>query len=70
MSEVPVAAPDEPIVDLLGRMTEATDGRAIVLADGRLVGLVSPTDISRTVSLAAFRPAKPPRVGTGSISGG
>jgi putative phosphoribosyl transferase len=32
--------------------------------------LQAPTDISRTVSLAAFRPAKPPRVGTGSISGG
>ncbi len=70
MSDVPVAAPDEPIVDLLGRMTEATDGRALVLADGQLVGLVSPTDISRTVSLAAFRPANPPRVGSGSSSGG
>jgi Zn-dependent protease/CBS domain-containing protein len=68
MSEVPVAAPDEPIVDLLGRMTEATDGRALVLADDRLVGLVSPTDISRTVSLAAFRPPRPLRAGSGSIS--
>jgi Zn-dependent protease len=66
MSDVPVAAPEEPIVDLLGRMTDATDGRALVLADGQLVGLVSPTDISRTISLAAFRPEKPGRVGNRS----
>ena len=69
MPEVPVAAPDEPIVDLLGRMSEATDGRALVLADGQLVGLVSPTDISRTVSLAAFRPTGGVRTGSGSTSG-
>lgn len=70
MSEVPVAAPDEPIVDLLGRMTDATDGRALVLADGELVGLVSPTDISRTVSLAALRPTRSARVAGGARSGG
>ncbi len=58
MSDVPVAAPEEPIVDLLGRMTGATDGRALVFSDGQLAGLVSPTDISRTVSLAAFRPER------------
>jgi Zn-dependent protease/CBS domain-containing protein len=69
MSDVPVAAPEEPIVDLLGRMTDATDGRALVLVDGQLVGLVSPTDISRTVSLAAFRPSRSSRVAGGSTSG-
>jgi hypothetical protein len=66
MSDVPVAVPEEPIVDLLGRMTEATDGRALVLVDGQLVGLVSPTDISRTVSLAALRPSRYGRVAGGS----
>jgi Zn-dependent protease/CBS domain-containing protein len=68
MSDVPVAAPEEPIVDLLGRMTEATDGRALVFKDGQLVGLVSPTDISRTVSLAAFRPARAVPAGSSSSS--
>jgi Zn-dependent protease/CBS domain-containing protein len=69
MPDAPVAAPDEPIVDLLSRMTDATDGRALVLKDGHLVGLVSPTDISRTVSLAAFRPLRSRRVADDSSGG-
>ena len=51
-SEVPVARPDEPLLDLLGRMQGCTDGRAVVLDGGRVVGVVSPSDVTRTLQVA------------------
>ncbi len=63
--EVPTARPDEPLLALLPRMRGCTDGRAVVLDDmGRVIGLVSPTDISRTLQLAdlqSFDAYPPPR---------
>lgn len=52
VAEIPVARPDEPLTDLLPRMEGCTDGRAVVLDQGRVVGVVSPTDIARTLQLA------------------
>ena len=54
MSEEPVAAPDEPLNDLLPRLGVQTGGRALVLGRGRLVGIVSPQDISRAVERSEF----------------
>ncbi|GAB3483967.1 CBS domain-containing protein [Amycolatopsis cihanbeyliensis] len=51
MVEVPTARPDEELVALLPRMYGCADGRALVFDNGDLVGIVSPTDISRAVSL-------------------
>lgn len=42
MSECQCAA-----ADLLPRLTGCADRRALVLSDGRLVGIVSPSDITR-----------------------
>jgi Zn-dependent protease len=51
--EVPTARPDEPLLTLLPRMRGCSDGRAVVLDElGRVVGLVSATDISRVMQLA------------------
>ena len=50
--EIPVARPDEPLTDLLPRLEGCTDGRAVVLDGGRVVGVVSPSDIARTLQLA------------------
>ncbi|MGD0881034.1 MAG: site-2 protease family protein [Acidimicrobiales bacterium] len=56
MTEVPLGSPGEPIPDLLQRMHASPDGRALVLdADGRLVGIVSPSDIARLVQLSMLR---------------
>ena len=56
LGEVPAADPDEPIPDLLERMQQAPDGRALVIGpDRRLVGIVSPSDIARYVQLAVLR---------------
>ena len=53
---VPTAHPDEPLVSLLPRMQGCSDGRAVVLdAYGRVIGVVSSTDISRALQLADLR---------------
>ena len=53
-------APDEPLAELLGRVSAGEDGRTLVLDGDRLVGIVSPTDIMRALA-AADQPGR--RVG-------
>jgi Zn-dependent protease/CBS domain-containing protein len=54
--EVPTARPQEALADLLPRMAGCSDGRAVVLDDGAaVVGIVSPTDISRSVQVGRLR---------------
>lgn len=56
--DVPAARPDEPLTDLLPRMGGCSDGRAVVLdREGHLVGVLTPTDISRTMQTVDLRPA-------------
>ncbi|WP_229402517.1 site-2 protease family protein [Micromonospora okii] len=50
-----LASPDEELTDLLPRLSECADGRALVVADGGLVGIVSPSDISRAVQRSSLR---------------
>lgn len=58
--EVPTATADEPITELLSRMYGCSDGRAVVLDEvGRVIGVVSPTDISRLALAADLRAADP-----------
>lgn len=49
--EIPRAQPDEPLSQLLPRLGGCSDGRALVFTGDRLVGIVSPTDISRAAAL-------------------
>ena len=62
---VPTAHPDEPLVTLLPRMRGCSDGRAVVLDEyDRVIGIVSSTDISRTLQsadLRSFHAYPPPR---------
>lgn len=53
--EVPLADPDEPLADLLIRMAGCEDGRALVVDGGRVVGIVSPTDVARRLVMAELR---------------
>lgn len=57
-AEVPLARPGEPLADLLPRMEGCADGRALVVDQGRIVGIVSPTDVARLLSLADIRPPR------------
>jgi CBS-domain-containing membrane protein len=62
---VPTTRPDEPLVTLLPRMRGCSDGRAVVLDEyGRVIGIVSSTDVSRALQLAdlrSFHAYPPPR---------
>jgi Zn-dependent protease len=49
LPEVARATPDEPVADVLPRLNTCSDGRALVFSDGRLVGIVSATDVSRAL---------------------
>ncbi|SCL38254.1 Zn-dependent protease (includes SpoIVFB) [Micromonospora rhizosphaerae] len=53
--ELVLASPDEQLNDLLPRLSECSDGRALVVTDQRLVGIVSPSDISRAVQRGSLR---------------
>ncbi|SDJ24996.1 Zn-dependent protease (includes SpoIVFB) [Nonomuraea maritima] len=59
-ADVPQARPDELLLELLERMYGCADGRAVVLApDMRLIGLLTPSDISRVVATAGLRATDP-----------
>ncbi|GAA2804223.1 site-2 protease family protein [Saccharopolyspora taberi] len=47
---VPAAGAEEPLAEVLPRLSTTEDGRLVVLRDGELVGIVSPSDISRVVA--------------------
>lgn len=52
IDEVPQIDADESVADLLPRLSETTADRALVLHNGRLVGVISPSDVARRVELA------------------
>jgi CBS domain-containing protein len=54
--EVPTAGPDESLDELLPRMAGCSEGHAVVVDDAdRVIGIVSPTDVSRSIQLSGFR---------------
>lgn len=57
VSRLPVASPDQLVSDLLPRLTEGTGGRALVVEDGRLVGMVSAGDLTKAAEHARSRPS-------------
>ncbi|GAA0516956.1 site-2 protease family protein [Saccharopolyspora thermophila] len=60
VDQVPAAEPDEPLADVLPRLGGFAEGRVLVFTAGRLCGIVSPSDISR--SLAEHGASFVPRV--------
>ena len=63
--EVPTTGPEEPLTTLLPRLQGCADGRAVVLDEqGRVIGIISSTDISRAMQLVDLRSMEsypPPR---------
>jgi CBS domain-containing protein len=49
VGRVATCAPTEPVVDLLSRVTPESGHRALVFDGGRLVGLVTPTDVQHAL---------------------
>lgn len=58
--EVPVFAEDDPATTALETLAEGPLGRGLVLADGKLAGLISVTDIARTLTRAQHLGAAAP----------
>lgn len=59
--EVPVARPDDLLVDLLPRLGGCADGRAVVVdRDERVIAVVSSRDIARVAAVADLRRSGPP----------
>lgn len=61
LSEVTTATPDEALADLLPRLDSGPENRVLVLERDRVVGIVSPSDVSRTVRwMSGHRHQRPP----------
>src|SRR5215470_7688862 len=58
LAEVAQATPDEPVADVLPRLNECSENRALVFTDGRLAGIMSPTDISRALERISRNPGQ------------
>ncbi|MDX8034841.1 site-2 protease family protein [Lentzea sp. BCCO 10_0856] len=54
LADVPTATPDQPLTGLLEHLSPDTGGRALIFDDGRLVGIITPTDIARTIDIRGF----------------
>jgi hypothetical protein len=50
---------------VLPAMTRSDDGRLLVLDGDRIVGIVTATDLTRTIELAELRPRPSHEVGPG-----
>ena len=57
LSRVPIATSDEPVTALLERLASGESSRALVIDGGCVVGIVTPTDLTRLVDV--YRLAKP-----------
>jgi Zn-dependent protease len=64
LTEVPVLAPDVPAAEALRRVAASDIGRALVVESGRLVGLLSISDLLRALELGP-----PPSGGRGPAGG-
>lgn len=53
--DVVTVSPDEPLADLLGRVSAGEDRRALVLDGEHRVGIVSPADVMRALAAADRR---------------
>jgi Zn-dependent protease len=55
LDRVPVLRADDELADALAELGDGAGGRALVLEDGRLAGLVSVTDVARALEAVASR---------------
>jgi Zn-dependent protease len=59
LNRVVTARPEEPVTVLLRRVPSITDGRVLVVDQGRVVGIVAPADIAKVIETRGW-PAGPP----------
>ncbi len=49
LADVATASPQDPVADILPRLTECADRRALVFSNGHLAGIITPSDITRMI---------------------
>jgi CBS domain-containing protein len=59
LPEIARATPDESVADVLPRLNQCTEGRALVFDNGHLAGIVAPADISRALERLTRSPGAP-----------
>ncbi|MFF2375854.1 site-2 protease family protein [Streptomyces xiamenensis] len=70
MEDTQVVGPDEPISDVLPRMENGAARRIVVVDDGVVVGILSPSDVSRMVRMLTSQQRHPAPGGWGQGPGG
>jgi Zn-dependent protease/predicted transcriptional regulator len=55
LEQLPIATPFEPLLEVLRRVQRSDESRVLVVHDGQVVGIVSPTDIARVLDRAPLR---------------
>jgi Zn-dependent protease len=68
LGSLPDTDPDERLLDLLERLPDEAELRAVVRADGRIAGLVTPAAVARVVEAHQSRGRRLRRPGTGRSS--
>lgn len=58
MEDLATARPSDCLIDLLPHLNACGEGRALVVDDGHLVGIVTPADVSRAVEVARLQAAR------------
>jgi Mg/Co/Ni transporter MgtE len=59
IAEVPTTNPREDLAALIQRVGSAIDQRVLVFDDGKLVGIVSPADVARVLTIRQTMSAAP-----------
>jgi Zn-dependent protease/CBS domain-containing protein len=54
LADIATASPQDPVADLLPRLTECADRRALVFSNGHLAGIITPSDITRMIDRLGF----------------
>jgi predicted transcriptional regulator len=50
VDDIPTAGPDDPLAQLVPALEASPARRALVLVDGRVVGIVTSSDVSRVIA--------------------
>ena len=58
IDELVIVGPDEPLSEVVPRMSGCADGRALVVDHDRLIGIVTPSDVMRRLETAELRRAE------------
>ena len=64
VDSLPVTSPDERLLDLLERLPDEAELRAVVRSDGQVVGLMTPAGVARAIEASQGRGRRRPGAGT------